>query len=69
MPISFPLGDSDAATVPQGDDMRALYNRLVTLAPGASAGEDGVDAWLDKERLLPGQDWELEIRKAVRESV
>jgi len=42
-----------------------------------SAGEDGVDAWLDKEKLLPGQgfdrlnlpDWELEIRKAVRERV
>jgi len=29
--------------------------------------KDGVDAWLDKEKLLPGQDWELEIRKAVRE--
>jgi formylglycine-generating enzyme required for sulfatase activity len=27
---------------------------------------DGVDAWLDKEKLLPGQDWELEIKKAVR---
>lgn len=32
---------------------------------------DGVDiiplgyAWLDKEKLLPGQNWELEIRKAV----
>jgi len=21
---------------------------------------DGVDAWLDKENLSPGQDWELE---------
>jgi len=42
--------------------------RLTTLAPGASAGEDGVDryAWLDKEKLLPGQDWELEICKVVR---
>jgi RNA-directed DNA polymerase len=36
-----------------------LYERLTT---------DGVDAWLDKEKLLPGQDWELEIRKAVREA-
>ena len=36
-----------------------LYERLVN---------DGVDAWLDKEKLLPGQDWELEIRKAVREA-
>ncbi len=42
---------SDAETV------RALYERLTA---------DGVDAWLDKEKLLPGQDWELEIRKGVR---
>ncbi len=39
--------------------MRELYLRLK---------KDGVDAWLDKEKLLPGQDWELEIRKAVREA-
>lgn len=39
--------------------VRALYTSLVT---------DGVDAWFDKEKILPGQDWELEIRKAVRES-
>jgi hypothetical protein len=30
--------------------------------------KDGVDAWLDKEKLLLGQGWELEIRKAVRDS-
>ena len=41
------------------DAVRALYARLT---------KDGVDAWLDKEKLLPGQDWELEIRKAVREA-
>ena len=40
------------------DRDRALYSRLT---------KDGVDAWLDKAKLLPGQDWELEIRKAVRE--
>jgi len=48
------------------DAVRALYTRLT---------KDGVDAWLDKEKLLPGQgfdrlnlpDWELEIRKAVQE--
>ena len=28
--------------------------------------KDGVDVWLDKKKLLPGQDWELEIRRAVR---
>jgi len=39
--------------------VRSLYTRLTN---------EGVDAWLDKEKLLPGQDWELEIGKAVRES-
>jgi DNA-binding response OmpR family regulator len=29
---------------------------------------EGVDVWLDKEKLLPGADWDMEIRKAVRES-
>jgi hypothetical protein len=42
------------------DKVRALYSRLK---------RDGVDAWLDKAKLLPGQDWELEIRKAVREII
>lgn len=41
------------------DPVRALYTRLT---------DDGVDAWFDKEKLLPGQDWELEIKKAVREA-
>ena len=36
------------------DAVRALYNCLT---------KDGVDTWLDKEKLLPGQDWRLEIRK------
>jgi formylglycine-generating enzyme required for sulfatase activity len=27
---------------------------------------DGMDVWLDSENLLPGQDWKLEIPKAVR---
>ncbi len=41
------------------DPVRGLYTRLT---------QDGVDAWLDKAKLLPGQDWELEIRKAVRDA-
>jgi formylglycine-generating enzyme required for sulfatase activity len=41
------------------DAVKALYTRLT---------KDGVDAWLDKEKLLPGADWEYEIRKAVREA-
>jgi hypothetical protein len=39
--------------------VQALYNRLKS---------DGVDAWLDKEKLLPGQRWQVEIPKAVRNS-
>jgi len=30
--------------------------------------KDGIDAWLDKEKLLPGQDWQREIKAAVRSS-
>lgn len=45
--------DVDSKTV------RALYDRLT---------KDGVDAWLDKENILPGQAWDYEIRKAVREA-
>ena len=44
------------------------------LPAGARLTQDGVDAWLDKAKLLSEQgfdrlnlpDWELEIRKAVR---
>jgi hypothetical protein len=39
--------------------VRNLYQRLQT---------DGFDAWLDEEKLLPGQDWDFEIQKAVRQS-
>lgn len=37
--------------------VRRLYKRLRS---------DGLDPWLDEEELLPGQDWEFEIKKAVR---
>jgi hypothetical protein len=39
--------------------VRKLYKRLIA---------DGFDTWLDEEKLMPGQDWDLEIRKAVRNS-
>jgi len=40
-------------------EARDLFRRLV---------DDGYDAWLDEEKLLAGQDWKLEIKKAVRNS-
>ena len=39
--------------------IRELYHRLIA---------DGFDAWLDEEKLIPGQDWDLEIRNAVRDA-
>ena len=39
--------------------VRSLYTRLT---------KEGVDRWLDKAKLLPGQDWEFEICKAVCEA-
>lgn len=39
--------------------VRRLYDRL---------RRDGFDPWLDEEDLLPGQDWNREIRRAIRAS-
>jgi len=41
------------------EEVYKLYKRLVKV---------GVDTWIDKERLLAGQDWSTEIRKAVKKS-
>lgn len=41
------------------NQVRTLYTRLI---------KDNVDAWLDKEKLLPGQDWQREIQNAVHEA-
>jgi orotate phosphoribosyltransferase len=38
-------------------EVRNLYQQLYS---------NGIEPWLDEEDLLPGQDWEREIRKAVR---
>ena len=39
--------------------VRQLYQKLK---------KAGFDPWLDEEKLLPGQDWNQEIRKAVKAS-
>jgi hypothetical protein len=36
--------------------VQALYTRLK---------RDSIDPWLDKENLLPGQNWESEIHSAI----
>ncbi len=62
MAISGPVGPLSVflchASVNK-DRVRALYARLRA---------DGVRPWLDEEDLLPGQEWEDEIPRAVRES-
>lgn len=40
--------------------VRELYQRLLA--------ESWIDPWLDEEKLIPGQDWHLEIQKAVEGS-
>jgi hypothetical protein len=37
--------------------VRELYQKLLA--------EGWIDPWLDEEKLLPGQDWDMEIEKAV----
>jgi len=39
--------------------VRELYGLLI---------EDSIDAWLDEEKILPGQDWDLEIERAVKKA-
>lgn len=38
--------------------VRKLYHQL--------GKENWIDLWLDEERLLPGEKWDLEIRRAVK---
>ncbi|MCP4353231.1 MAG: cold shock domain-containing protein [Desulfobacterales bacterium] len=40
-------------------DVRELYLRLKS---------DGIEPWFDKEKLVAGQDWKMEKKKAIRES-
>jgi len=37
--------------------VRELYEQL--------NGDGWIDPWLDEEKLLPGQDWDMEIEKAI----
>jgi len=39
--------------------VRRLYDRMV---------KAGAKAWLDEKNILPGQDWQAEIRKAIYNS-
>ena len=39
--------------------VRSFYKKLL---------EEGIKPWLDEEDLLPGQNWQIEIKRAVKQS-
>ncbi len=41
------------------ETVRHLYQRII---------KEGAEVWLDREKILPGQDWQYEIRKAIQGS-
>jgi hypothetical protein len=41
------------------ESVRRLYRRML---------REGADVWLDREKLIPGQDWQYEIRRAIHDS-
>ncbi len=41
------------------ETVRQLYQRII---------KEGAKVWLDRENILPGQDWQYEIRKAIQGS-
>ncbi len=43
------------------DVVHRLYRRI-------GIGKAGAKAWMDVEKIIPGQDWEYEIRKAIHQS-
>jgi hypothetical protein len=46
----------------------ASQDRAAVLRLYDNLANAGLDPWLDKKDLLPGQTWNLEIRKAVKNS-
>lgn len=57
MPTSRPLRVFLCHASDDKPVVRELHQRLLA--------ERWIDPWLDEEKLLPGQDWNLEIEKAV----
>lgn len=46
----------------------AYEDREKIIGISRELAKEGYQTWLDVENLLPGQDWEVEIRKALKES-
>jgi len=59
-PVSQPLRVFLCHSTDDKPTVRELYRKL--------SAEGWMDVWLDEEKLLPGQDWNFEIEKALGES-
>lgn len=59
MKTNLPLKIFLSYASPDHPVVRKLYEHLINL---------GADPWLDVENLLPGQDWKLEIQKALEDA-
>ncbi|MBK8780377.1 MAG: toll/interleukin-1 receptor domain-containing protein [Anaerolineales bacterium] len=59
MPVSHPLKIFLCHSSGDKPEVEKLYAHLV---------KQGADPWLDSEKLLPGQDWNYEINKALDNS-
>jgi TIR domain len=63
------LGNQSEATSPRR--LRVFLCHAVEDKPAVRnlsqrLGDCNIDSWLDEKNILPGQDWEYEIRRAVR---
>jgi formylglycine-generating enzyme required for sulfatase activity len=46
--------------------VREMYRQLTAAPQGGDKG--WLDIWLDEQKLLPGQEWDIEIEKAVEQA-
>ena len=61
----------DRASNPMNDQVFLSYSKRDSVAAAdlwARLRKLGYDIWFDVDKLLPGQDWENEIARAIRES-
>lgn len=60
---------SDRRTKPTVFISYAAEDRTVAFKVAEELRKNGFEPWIDVEYLLPGDDWEIEINKAIRGSV
>jgi len=46
----------------------AVEDKNIALRLYNDLSQEGVELWIDRENLIPGQNWEMEIKKAIKKS-